>query len=90
MVVVTAGNIEGTVVSQQESLLNLQQAAAELNIEPWRMSRLGRYLRIDADDRCIPREQIEQARREESPDSRYLVVLHWLLGEFRARQQSAG
>lgn len=80
---------EDVVASQQKPSLNLQQAAAELNIEPWRMSRLGRYLRIDADDKCIPWGQIDQARGKDSPDSRYLVILHWLLGEFRARHEAS-
>lgn len=74
---------------QSDSSLTLRQAAAELNIEPWRMSRLGRYLRIDADDKCIPRSQIEHALDSESPDGRYLVILHWLLGEFRTRHNQS-
>jgi hypothetical protein len=51
------------------------------------MARLGRYLRIDANDKCIPREEVERARRESGPDDRYLVILHCLLGEFRARHE---
>lgn len=76
-------------VSQQGSPVTLQQAATELNIEAWRMSRLGRYLRIDVDDRCIPRTEVERARSEECSDSRYLVILRWLLGEFRARHEAS-
>jgi hypothetical protein len=67
--------------------VTLRQAATELNIEPWRLSRLGRYLRIDADDKCIPRSEIHRALASDSPDGRYLVILHWLLGEFRARHE---
>jgi hypothetical protein len=77
------------VESQQQPSVTLQQAAAELTIEPWRLARLGRYLRIDATDRCIPRSQIELAHREGSPDGRYLVILHWLLREFRARHETS-
>jgi hypothetical protein len=69
------------------SPLSLRQAATELDVEPWRMARLGRYLRIDANDKCIPREEVERARRESGPDDRYLVILHCLLGEFRARHE---
>lgn len=77
--------LEDVVVSQHGPSVDLQQAAAELNIEPWRLSRLGRYLRIDVHDKCIPRSEIERARGETNSDNRYLVVLQWLLGEFRAQ-----
>lgn len=75
---------------QPDSSLTLRQTAAELNIEPWRMARLGRYLRIDADDKCVPRTEIDRARGEVDADGRYMVILHWLLGEFRTRHERAG
>lgn len=54
------------------------------------MARLGRYLRIDADDKCVPRTEIDRARGEVDADGRYMVILHWLLGEFRTRHEHAG
>lgn len=74
---------------RQDIRFDLRQTAHELNIEPWRMSRLGRYLHIDADDKCIPVAEIERARAQTRPDDRYMIILHWLLGEFRARQGTA-
>jgi hypothetical protein len=76
------------VVSPQQSSFTLQQAAAALDIEPWRMSRLGRYLRIDVDDKCIPHAKIESAGKEDSADKRYMVVVNWLLGELRTRHHN--
>ena len=66
-------------------ILSLREAADVLGIEPWRLSRLGRYLGIDAGDKCVPRGAVHQMAEEASVEQRYCVLRQWLLDTLHSR-----
>jgi len=62
-----------------EELLSLRDAAAMLDLATPRVYRLGRYLHMAPGDQCLPLDVIAQARAEPDPETRYRIVLEWLL-----------
>lgn len=62
-----------------EEYLTLRATAEALDLESWRLSRLGRYLHIMSGTPCIPRTVVARARAESDWEQRYQVVLDWLL-----------
>lgn len=64
--------------------LTLRETADVLEIEPWRVSRLGRYLNIDPAAKCVPCPEVERMRQASDMESRYRALLHWLLEGVRA------
>jgi hypothetical protein len=66
-------------------LLNLWEAADELHIEAWRLSRLGRYLRLDPSEKRIPVDDVREMAALGDPEHRYAAVRSWLLGRVNGR-----
>jgi hypothetical protein len=71
--------VKGTVMIT-DNYLNLWEAADELDIEAWRLSRLGRYLRIDPGEKRIPANEIRSIATLAEPEHRFAAVRSWLLG----------
>jgi hypothetical protein len=63
--------------------LSLRQAAEALELEPQRLYRLGRYLRLAPGDPCLPPAVVARARAETGDEERYSAILDWLLGRLR-------
>jgi hypothetical protein len=68
---------------------SLNDAADALGLERMRLQRLGRYLCLAPADRCIPDDVIERARVQASENTRYHVLLDWLLGLAQSSAESA-
>lgn len=62
---------------------SLRDAAAALDIEPWRMARLGRYLHIMPMDPVVPTAELERIRQQASSEDRYSAIRTWLLDACR-------
>ncbi len=69
-------------------LLNLWETADALDIESWRLSRLGRYLRIDPSEKRIPVADVQRFSEETDPESRYAAVRTWLLNTLPGRSRA--
>lgn len=69
--------------------LNLHEAADALEIEPWKLARLGRYLGIDPVEKCIPRDLVQRSTQADTEEDRYRELRHWLLDSInRGREAS--
>lgn len=68
--------------------LNLREAADALGIEPWRLSRLGRYLGLDPREKCLPREEMLRIFQEDGVEDRYCALRLWLLDSLASDRAS--
>lgn len=66
-------------------LLNLWEAADALDIESWRLSRLGRYLRMDPAEKRIPQATVQGFSALADPEVRYAALRSWLLDTLPGR-----
>jgi hypothetical protein len=68
-------------VSRRERLmvhrayLSLREAADELDVERWKLARLGLW----SGEKCIPVREVRQAKEEVDPEKRVAVIRQWLL-----------
>jgi hypothetical protein len=69
--------------------LNLRQAADILALDRLRLFRLGHHLRLTPGDPCIPASVIARACAEDDEETRYRLVLEWLLGQAEATREPA-
>jgi hypothetical protein len=67
-------------------VLSLRETADALDIEPWRVFRLGRYLGIDPAEKRIPLAEVERISRSDRVEDRFSGVRTWLLGSMRKRE----
>jgi hypothetical protein len=67
------------IIMVDTNLLNLWEAADALDIESWRLSRLGRYLRMDPADKRIPAAEVQRFSELEDAERRYAALRTWLL-----------
>ena len=63
--------------------LNLWEAADALGIEPWRLSRLARYLGIDPGEKRMPSGAVQDMAREKQEEARYCAVRRWLISSIQ-------
>lgn len=70
------------------NLLNLWEAADALDIESWRLSRLGRYLRLDPADKRIPAAEVRRFSELSDPEHRYAAIRTWLIDTLPGQSQT--
>jgi len=66
--------------------LSLREAADMLGIEPWRLSRLGRFVGIDPSKKCVPRREVQRMVLSPAVDDRYAALREWVLGSLRQQR----
>jgi hypothetical protein len=60
--------------------LKVRDAAEELDLEPERVARLARWLKLDPREQFIPREEVQRLLHEADAEERYNALRCWLLG----------
>ena len=68
---------------EQKDHLNLRETARTLELDPVRAYRLGRHFHLAPGDPCIPREVVSRAQGEANGETRYRLILNWLLSNFQ-------
>lgn len=63
--------------------LNLREIARVLELDPVRAYRLGHHFHLAPGDPCVPREVVAQAQHETDGETRYRLILDWLLAHFQ-------
>ncbi len=59
--------------------LKVREAAGELGLEPERVARLARWLKLDPREQCIPREEVQRLHDVTDGEERYDALRRWLL-----------
>ena len=59
--------------------LSMREVAAEADIEPIRLARLGRQIGLWSGEKLIPSQVVLQIKEKADPDVRYAAIRHWLL-----------
>jgi hypothetical protein len=74
---ITSRGKNGTVIPRHTFSLN--EAADALLLERVRLIRLGRYFKLAPGDKCLPADVIARASFHVDEDTRYRILLDWLL-----------
>lgn len=67
-----------------QDLISLRDTADLLELDPLRLLRLAHYLHLAPRDQCLPSDVVDRARAEADGETRYRIVLDWLLEHLNA------